>query len=120
MVSLTKSTLAKTINCRSTEISGAIFEELTVRVMAYMPTHKSKFKNPLYSIDIATADLCLSHCGRAYCRKYKMAVKPHAVLDISGNLPCFLLMSNGKISDTRAAKENIPILQGGIRTLDKG
>ncbi len=50
MVSLTKSSLAKMINCRSTEISGAIFEELTVRVMAYIPTHKSKFKNPLYSI----------------------------------------------------------------------
>ena len=46
----------------------------------------------------------------AYYRKTKGDVKLHTELDLSGNLPCFLLMSNGKMSDIRAAKENIPIL----------
>ena len=48
------------------------------------------------------------------------AIKLHTELDLSGNLPCFLLMSNGKMSDIRAAKENIPILPDSIYTFDKG
>ena len=56
----------------------------------------------------------------AYYRKHKGAIKLHTELDLSGNLPCFLLMSNGKMSDIRAAKENIPILPDSIYTFDKG
>ena len=56
----------------------------------------------------------------AYYRKHKGAIKLHTELDLSGNLPCFLLMRNGKMSDIRAAKENIPILPDSIYTFDKG
>ena len=38
----------------------------------------------------------------------------HTELDLSGNLSCFLLMSNGKMSDIRAAKDNITILPDSI------
>ena len=72
--------------------------------------HKFKFKNPLYAIGSTTIGLCLLRCNWAYYRKNKGAVKQLTELDLSGNLPCFLLMSNGKMSDIRAAKENIPIL----------
>jgi hypothetical protein len=76
--------------------------------------------NPLYAIDGTTLDPCLSRYNWAYYRKNKGTVKLHTELDLSGNLPCFLLMSNGKKSDIRAAKENIPILPDNIYTLDKG
>ena len=48
-----------------------------------------------------------------YTQLFNFAWKQFLTLlfaQISGNLPCFLLMSNGKMSDIRAAKENIPIL----------
>ena|GEM_PF-5674303 len=102
------------MNRRNPEIFKALFEELLDRVMAYAPKHKFKFKNPLCAIDSTTIDLCLSRYNWAYYRKHKGAIKLHTELDLSGNLPCFLLMSNGKMSDIRAAKENIPILPDSI------
>ena len=102
------------MNRRNPEIFKALFEEILDRVMAVAPKHKFKFKNPLYAIDSTTIDLCLSRYNWAYYRKHKGAVKLHTELDLSGNLPCFLLMSNGKMSDIRAAKENIPILPDSI------
>ena len=120
MEAVAKSTLSEAMNCRNPEIFKALFEEIFDRVMAVAPKHKFKFKNPLYAIDSTTIDLCLSRYNWAYYRKHKGAIKLHTELDLSGNLPCFLLMSNGKMSDTRAAKENIPILPDSIYTFDKG
>ena len=102
------------MNRRNPEIFKALFEELLDRVMAYAPKHKFKFKNPLYAIDSTTIDLCLSRYNWTYYRKHKGAIKLHTELDLSGNLPCFLLMSNGKMSDIRAAEENNPILPDSI------
>ena len=120
MEAVAKSTLSEAMNRRNPEIFKALFEELLDRVMAYAPKHKFKFKNPLYAIDSTTIDLCLSRYNWAYYRKHKGAIKLHTELDLSGNLPCFLLISNGKMSDIRAAKENIPILPDSIYTFDKG
>jgi len=120
MEAVAKSTLSEAMNRRNPEIFKAIFEELLDRVMAYAPKHKFKFKNPLYAIDSTTIDLCLSRYDWAYYCKNKGAIKLHTELDLSGKLPCFLLMSNGKMSDIRAAKENIPILPDSIYTFDKG
>ena len=120
MEAVAKSMLSEAMNRRNPEIFKALFEEILDRVMAVAPKHKFKFKNPLYAIDSTTIDLCLSRCNWAYYRKHKGAIKLHTELDLSGNLPCFLLMSNGKMSDIRAAKENIPILPDSIYTFDKG
>ena len=119
MEAVAKSTLSEAMNLRNPEIFKALFEEILDRVMAIAPKHKFKFKNPLYAIDSTTIDLCLSRYNWAYYRKHKGAVKLHTELDLSGNLPCFLLMSNGKMSDIRAAKENIPILRTASTPLVK-
>ena len=94
MEAVTKSTLSEAMNRRNLEIFKALFEEILDRVMAVVPKHKFKFKNPLYAIDSTTIDLCLSRYNWAYYRKHKGAIKLHSELDLSGNLPCFLLMSN--------------------------
>ena len=95
MEAVAKSTLSEAMNRRNPEIFKALFEEILDRVMAVAPKHKFKFKNPLYAIDSTTIDLCLSRYNWAYYRKHKGAIKLHTELDLSGNLPCFLLMSNG-------------------------
>ena len=120
MEAVAKSTLSEAMKSRNPEIFKALFVGILDRVMAVAPKHKFKFKNPLYGIDSTTIDLCLSRYNWAYYRKHKGAIKLHTELDLSGNLPCFLLMSNGKMSDIRAAKENIPILPDSICTFDKG
>ena len=95
---------------QSGNIQSTLFEEILDRVMAVAPKYKFKFKNPLYAIGSTTTDLYLSHYNWAYYRKQKGAGKRRTEFDLSGNLSCFLLTSNGKMPDIRAAKENIPIL----------
>ena len=47
MEAVTKSTLSEAMNRRNLEIFKALFEEILDRVMAVVPKHKFKFKNPL-------------------------------------------------------------------------
>ena len=50
MEAVTKSTLSEAMNRRNLEIFKALFEEILDRVMAVVPKHKFKFKNPLYAV----------------------------------------------------------------------
>ncbi len=120
MEAVARSTLSESMNRRKPDIFKALFEELLDRVMAYAPKHKFKFDNPLYAIDSTTINLYLTRYDWAHYRKHKGAIKLHTELDLSGNLPCFLVMSNGKMSDIRAAKDKIPIQPDSIYTFDKG
>ena len=52
MEAVTKSTLSEAMNRRNLEIFKALFEEILDRVMAVVPKHKFKFKNPLYAIAV--------------------------------------------------------------------
>lgn len=64
---------------------------------------KFRFKNKLVSLDSTTIDLCLSMYDWAKFRRTKGAVKLHLVLDHDGYLPCFGLITDGKVHDVRAA-----------------
>ena len=120
MTAVAKSTLADAMNRRSPEIFEALFDEILDRAIACAPGHGFKFHNPLYAIDSTTIDLCLAQYDWAYYRKHKGAIKLHTELDLSGNIPCFMTLSNGKMSDIRAAKKNIAITPDSIYTFDKG
>lgn len=120
MEAVPKSTLSEAMNRRSPEVFKGIFDELLARTQSLAPSHKFKFHNPLHAIDSTTIDLCLSQYDWAHYRKNKGAIKLHTELDLSGNLPCFVKMSNGKMSDIRAARENISIIPDCIYTYDKG
>ena len=120
MEAVSKSTLSDAMNRRSPKIFQALFEEMLDRAMKCAPKHKFRFHNPLHAIDSTTIDLCLNRYDWAHYRKNKGAIKLHTELDLSGNLPCFVLMSNGKMADIRAAKENIVIVPDSIYTFDKG
>ena len=120
MTAVAKSTLADAMNRRSPDIFKALFEELLDRSIACAPKHGFKFHNPLHAIDSTTIDLCLSQYDWAHYRKHKGAIKLHTELDLSGNIPCFVVMSNGKMADIRAAKQNVVIVPDSIYTFDKG
>jgi hypothetical protein len=51
-------------------------------------------------------------------RKTKGAIKLHAMIDLRGNIPAFLSITDGKVHDVKAAPQ-IPIEPGGIYIVDR-
>jgi len=107
MTAEAKSTLTDAMNRRLSEIFKVLFEEFLNRAIACAPKHGFKFHNPLHAIDSTTIDLCLTRYDWAHYRKNKGANKLYTELDLSGNVPCFVALSNGKMSDIRARRRRI-------------
>lgn len=80
---------------------------------------KFRFKNKLVSLDSTVIDLCLSMYDWAKYRRTKGAVKLHLVLDHDGYLPCFGLVTDGKVADIKAAWQ-IAFAPGTIVVDDRG
>ena len=80
---------------------------------------KFRFKNKLVSLDSTVIDLCLSMYDWAKYRRTKGAVKLHLVLDHDGYLPCFGLVTEGKVADVKAAWQ-IDFAPGTIVVDDRG
>ena len=55
--------------------------------------------NTVYALDSTTIDLCLSLFPWAPFRQAKAAVKMHTLLDLRGNIPSFVHISDGKLHD---------------------
>lgn len=75
--------------------------------------------NAMYALDASVIDLTLSVYPWARFRKTKGAIKLHAMIDLRGNIPAFLSISDGKLHDVKAAPQ-IPIEQNGIYIVDRG
>src|SRR5438552_4163873 len=58
--------------------------------------------NTVYALDSTTIDLCLSLFPWAHFRSTKAAVKMHTLLDLRGNIPSFIHVSDGKLHDVHA------------------
>ena len=59
----------------------------------------------LYALDSTTIDLCLSLFPWAKFRKNKGAVKMHTLLDLHGNIPTFMSITEGKVHDVNILDE---------------
>lgn len=115
-----RSTLSDANNKRDHNIFEELFYHLLSRCRDLTPRHKLRFKNPLYTIDASTIDLCLSVFPWAKFRKTKGAVKMHCLYDHRGALPSFLVVTDGKASDIRVVKENnFPLLSDSIVSIDR-
>ena len=73
----------------------------------------------LYALDSTTIDLCLALFPWARFRKEKGAVKMHTLLDLHGNIPAFLHISDGKLHDVHVL-DRIPIEPGAYYVMDRG
>ena len=62
----------------------------------------------VYALDSTTIDLCLSVFPWAKFRKHKAAIKLHALLDLHGNIPSFIEITEGKVHDVNILDEIIP------------
>jgi hypothetical protein len=73
----------------------------------------------VYAFDSTTIDLCLTLFPWAQFRRYKSAVKLHTLLDLRGNIPCFVHVSSGAVHDVKAL-DLLPIEAGAFYVLDRG
>ena len=75
--------------------------------------------NAVYALDASVIDLTLSLFPWAKFRKTKGAIKLHAMIDLRGNIPAFLTITDGKVHDVKAAPQ-VPIESDGIYVVDRG
>ena len=73
----------------------------------------------LYALDSTTIDLCLSLFPWAKFRKTKGAVKMHTLLDLRGNIPTFISITDGKVHDVNILDE-IVAEAGAFYVIDRG
>ena len=75
--------------------------------------------NTVYAFDSTTIDLCLSTFVWAKFRKTKAVVKMHTLLDLRGNLPTFIYITDGKVHDVNALDVN-PFEKNAFYIMDRG
>jgi hypothetical protein len=75
--------------------------------------------NTVYALDSTTIDLCLSLFEWASFRSTKAAVKMHTLLDLRGNIPTFIHISDGKMGDVNVL-DIMPIEAGAFYVMDRG
>jgi hypothetical protein len=73
----------------------------------------------LYALDSTTIDLCLAVFPWARFRKHKGAVKMHTLLDLRGNIPSFIRITDGKVHDVNILDE-LQIEAGAFYVMDRG
>ena len=75
--------------------------------------------NTAYALDSTTIDLSLSLFPWAPFRTTKAAVKMHTLLDLRGNIPSFIHISDGKLHDVNILDQLIPEA-GALYVMDRG
>jgi hypothetical protein len=73
----------------------------------------------VYAFDSTTIDLCLTLFPWAKFRRHKSAVKPHTLIDLRGNIPCFVHVSSGAVADVKAL-DLLPVEAGAFYVMDRG
>jgi len=116
---LSRSNLSRINEDKPYSLYEALFGTLLVRCQNVAPGHSFLFKNPLYSLDASTIDLCLSMFPWADFRATKGAIKLHVDLNHAGYLPEFVTVIEGKKHDITVGRL-LKFPKGSIVAIDKG
>ena len=73
----------------------------------------------VYALDASTIDLCLSLFPWARFRKTKAAIKLHTLLNLRGNIPMFISITDGKVHEVNILDELLPE-PGAFYIMDRG
>ena len=76
-------------------------------------------KETVYALDSTTIDLCLTLFPWAPFRSTKAAIKLHTLIDLRGNIPSFIHISDGKLHDVNVLDELLPE-PGAFYVMDRG
>ena len=119
--SISKSTLADANENRDWRIY-ADFAQSLIRIARPLYDNTDlglALDNTVYALDASTIDLCLSVFPWALFRSTKSAVKLHTLLDLRGNIPSFIHVSDGKMSDVNVLDILVPEA-GAFYVMDRG
>ena len=83
------------------------------------PSGRGMLEQSLYALDSTTIDLCLALFPWARFRRCKAAVKLHTLLDLRGNIPTFIRVTEGKVHDVNMLDEIMPEA-GAFYVMDRG
>ena len=116
-----RSTLSDALNQRDWRIYHALAMRLIARARElYIEDPMDvALDATVYALDSTTVDLCLSLFEWAPFRSTKAAVKIHTLLDLRGNIPAFIHVSNGKMSDVKVL-DILPVEAGAFYIMDRG
>jgi len=115
---LSRSNLSRINENKPYALFEALFEKLLSRCQGVVPGHNFRFKNPLYSLDASTIDLCLSVFPWAKFRTTKGAIKLHVGLNHAGYLPEFVTLTEGNKHDITVGRI-LKFPKGSIVAIDK-
>ena len=116
-----RTTLAKTNEHRDWRIY-ADFANALIRIARPLYADENlglELDNTVYALDASTIDLCLSVFPWALFRSTKSAVKLHTLLDLRGNIPTFIHISDGKLHDVNVLDLLLPE-PGAFYIMDRG
>src|SRR5438876_6150838 len=116
-----RSTLADANEARDWRIYAELAQRLIVQARKlYLNEDLGlDLANTVYALDSTTIDLCLAVFPWAHFRTTKAAVKMHTLLDLRGNIPSFIHVSDGKLHDVHALDLLLPEA-GAIYVMDRG
>jgi hypothetical protein len=89
----------------------ADFAQALIRIALPLYTEEDlglELDNTVYALDASTIDLCLSVFPWALFRSTKSVVKLHTLLDLRGNIPTFIHVSDDKLHDVNVLDILLP------------
>jgi Domain of unknown function (DUF4372)/Transposase DDE domain len=119
--SIARNTLAKASEQRDWRIYADLAQVLIAhaRRLDTAEGFGIELEQTAYALDSTTIDLCLALFPWARFRRRKGAVKLHTLLDLRGNIPCFVRITHGKAHDVTAL-DALPIEAGSFYVMDRG
>lgn len=79
----------------------------------------AELENTVYALDATTIDLCLNLFDWAHFRKKKAGIKLNTLIDLRGNIPVFVHITNAKNHELDSFEE-IPLEPGAFYLIDRG
>ena len=118
---IARNTLANANKTRDWRIYADLAQSLitTARSLYINEDLGLELDNTVYALDASTIDLCLSVFPWATFRRTKAAVKLHTLLDLRGNIPTFIHITDGKVHDVNVLDILIPE-PGAFYIMDRG
>lgn len=99
------------------DLAGSLIQ--TARKLYANDSFGVELESTVYVLDATTIDLCLSVFPWANFRKNKGAVKLHTLLDLRGNIPTFIHISDGKLHEVNTL-DILPLEAGAFYVMDRG
>jgi transposase len=118
---ISRSTLADANEQRSWQ-SYADFAQVLIRIARKLYEHENfgvVLNQTAYVLDSTLIDLCSTLFPWARYQRQHSAIKLHTLLDLKGNIPCVVALSEGRMHDVKMLDELIPE-SGSFYIMDRG